>query len=338
MGSIDVGLSAILQRLPKQNDNAWKYVSKLSTDKQLELLVRLTESEQFFDPKSEMNQSIDTFNAAIKSIAGEPTYKSMPQIKSGSYMDIVRTTVDSRTKVAQRMLVDSANTYTAGRDPATIDSQSVKYFVDNLPEAERIKFVNRLLGGLSNSAREEIGTYLSETTKVSGDLSLKDLIEFAKVNKLRNLTNLQNATDALARGVTAQMASMRPTRTSDLDVDTGLASFNEWFDVLEADPEYFSNTELQKLLLDNRDRYSQELEQNGFGEFMATFIDDLTTAFKSDAFRTESVAALAETAHKQAVKTFEVVTANEQKRMSVLERIDAGTEVVLGETETPLGN
>lgn len=338
MGSIDVGLSAILQRLPKQNDNAWKYVSKLSTDKQLELLVRLTESEQFFDPKSEMNQSIDTFNAAIKGIAGEPTYKSMPQIKSGSYMDIVRTTVDSRTKVAQRMLVDSANTYTAGRDPATIDSQSVKYFVDNLPEAERIKFVNRLLGGLSNSAREEIGTYLSETTKVSGDLSLKDLIEFAKVNKLRNLTNLQNATDALARGVTAQMASMRPTRTSDLDVDTGLASFNEWFDVLEADPEYFSNAELQKLLLDNRDKYAQELEQNGFGEFMATFIDDLTNVFKSDAFKTESVAALAETARDQAKKTFEVVTANEQKRMSVLERIDAGTEVVLGETETPLGN
>jgi len=338
MGSIDVGLSAILQRLPKQNDNAWKYVAKLSTDQQLDLLVRLTESEQFFDPKSEMNQSIEAFNTAIKAIAGEPTYKSMPAIKSGSYMDIVRTTVDSRTKVAQRMLVDSANTYSQSRDPATIDSQSVKYFVDNLPEAERVKFVNRLLGGLSDSAREQIGTYLTETTKVSGDLSLKDLIEFAKVNKLRNLTQLQNAADALARGVTAQMASIRPTRASDLDTDTGLASFNEWFDVLEVDPEYFGNKDLQDMLLSNREKYAQELEQNGFGEFMATFIDDLTNVFKSSAFRPEAVSALAETARNQAKKAFEVVTANEAKRMSVLERIDSADEAVLVESETGLGN
>ena len=338
MGSIDVGLSAILQRLPKQNDNAWKYVSKLSTDQQLDLLVRLTESEQFFDPKSEMNQSIETFNTAIKAIAGEPTFKSMPAIKSGSYMDIVRTTVDSRAKVAQRMLVDSANTYSADRDPATIDSQAVKYFVDNLPEAERIQFVNRLLGGLSDGAREQIGTYLTETNKISGDLSLKDLIDFAKANKLRNLTDLQNAADALARGVTAQMASMRSARTDNLDTDTGLASFNEWFDVLEDTPDYFSNTELQEMLLSNRDKYAQELEQNGFGEFMATFIEDLTNVFKSDAMKNESVAALAETARDQAKKTFEMVNANQAKRMSVLEKIDGGTEAVLADNETGLGN
>ena len=338
MGSVDIGLSAILQRLPKQNDNAWKYVSKLSTDQQLDLLVRLTESEQFFDPKSEMNQSIETFNAAIKGITGEATYRSMPAIKSGSYMDIVRTTVDSRSKVAQRMLVDSANTYNESRDPATIDSQSVKYFVDNLPEAERVKFVNRLLGGLTNAAREQIGTYLTETNKVSGDLSLKDLIDFAKVNKLRNLTDLQNAADALARGVTAQMASIRPTRTSDLDVDSGLASFNEWFDVLEITPEYFSNTELQDMMLNNRDKYAKELEQNGFGEFMATFIEDLTNVFKSDTFNTDSIAALAETARNQAKKTFEIATSREKDRMSVLERMDAGIEVILGETETSLSN
>lgn len=338
MGSIDVGLSAILQRLPKQNDNAWKYVSKLSTDQQLDLLVRLTESEQFFDPKSEMNQSIETFNTAIKAIAGEPTFKSMPAIKSGSYMDIVRTTVDSRAKVAQRMLVDSANTYSADRDPATIDSQAVKYFVDNLPEAERIQFVNRLLGGLSDGAREQIGTYLTETNKISGDLSLKDLIDFAKANKLRNLTDLQNAADALARGVTAQMASMRSARTDNLDTDTGLASFNEWFDVLEEAPDYFSNTELQEMLLSNRDKYAQELEQNGFGEFMATFIEDLTNVFKSDAMKNESVAALAETARDQAKKTFEMVNANQAKRMSVLEKIDGGTEAVLADNETGLGN
>jgi len=326
MANIDIGLGAILQRLPKQNKEAWSYIARLSPEAQIDLLVKLTDSETFFDQSSEVNRSIDTFNTALRELGGQAGTSTAP-ITTNSYMDVVRSTVDRRSIAARKMLSESAAAYARSNDPATIDGQSVKYFVDNLPEAERVTFVESLLGGLSDGSRKQIGDFLSETTKIAGDLSLKDLIDFAESNKLKSLSDLQNAADALARGVSARIAVTKPKAQGTepaVKSDQGMDSFNEWFDLVAETPGYFEQEELQTLLLNNRQKYAEEIEQNGFGEFMATFIDDLTGLFKSQSVTPEFVDTIVQAGNKQAVKAFTEVHAYERESMSVLAKIPDG--------------
>jgi hypothetical protein len=328
MSSIDLGLSSIIQRMPRQNDNTWSYVSKLSPEQQVELLVGITSDESFFSPDSPQNKSINEFNAAIIAIGGDADpARAVATVES--YRDLVKQTTAVRKTAAQKMLGDSAKAYaeSGSQNPDTISSAAVKYFVDNLPDGERVTFVESLLGGLSDNERSQIGDYFANTTKVNDDITLKDLMDFAKVNKITNLSRLQDALDSFGKAVQAQVAvkTAKGLVTDEgvakpVSKDDELAAIQEYFDLITGDPEILDSKPILDVISKNRDQYVADYEQYGMQEFLGNLLGDLTEAFKSSSVTPAAIDAISAATHTSNVKAYADSVRAEMQNKSALTR------------------
>jgi hypothetical protein len=347
MSSIDLGLSSVVQRMPRQNDGTWSYLSKLSPEQQVELLVGITSDESFFSPESPQNKSIDAFNSAVKSIGGEvDPARKVATVES--YRDLVKQTTAVRRTAAQKMLGDSARVYAeaGSQNPDTISSAAVKYFVDNLPDGDRVAFVESLLGGLNANERRQIGDYFASTTKVTDDITLKDLMDFAKTNKITDLGRLQTALDSFGKAIQAQVAvkSTKGLVTPEGEATSAskndeLNAIQEYFDLIIETPDILDSQPIVDVITRNRDQYVSDFEKYGMQEFLGNLLGDLTEAFKSESVKSTTIDALAEATRKSNINAYADAVRAEINNKSSLNRtpIDAsGVQYGAPTQERPL--
>jgi hypothetical protein len=329
MRMVDLGLSSVLQQFTQADERVWRYVSQIPWQKQLDVLVGLTLSDNYSKGLSE-----NSFKEYINTLGGkenQPDFTARREVVKAieSYKDLVKFNAEQRKITAEAMLADSANFYaSSGKDnPDVISSAAVKYFADNLKPAARVKFIESLLGTQNDSVRKQIGEYLASTTMVSDDITLKDLMDFASANKIQDLTVLQQAMDTLARGVQAQVAVSVVRNTVDAQGVQRVASradevkaLNSYFDSILDDEELIGVTQLQDTFRQNRDKYIEEYEKNGIQDFMSFVMSDITNVFKDASVSSSAVTAIENIAKQTARTAFESSVAAEMENKSAIKR------------------